>query len=96
MISDQYASSIVVAGGRTYNGMVVPQGSDSVTVLLTNGKKVQLAREEIEDVQPSDTSAMPTGLLNTLTLSEIADLFAYLSSEPAASVAERPTDRAAQ
>jgi hypothetical protein len=35
---------------------------------------------------------MPEGLLNKLTLSQVADLFAYLMDRPAANVAGRATD----
>jgi putative heme-binding domain-containing protein len=87
IISDQYASKLVVAGGKTYAGMVSPRGADGISVLLSTGKTVELAHEEIEDIQPSQTSVMPEGLLNALTLEEVADLFAFLSGPPPANVA---------
>ena len=67
-------------------------GDGGVTVLLTTGKKVDLAHEDIDDIQPSRTSAMPGGLLNSLTLEQVADLFAYLGAAPPAAtpVAARP------
>ncbi|MEM9660531.1 MAG: hypothetical protein AAF961_19370, partial [Planctomycetota bacterium] len=96
VISDQYASSVVLANGRAYDGMLVSRGDQAVTVLLSNGKQVHFDRDEVEDVQPSGVSAMPTGLLNSLTLDDVADLFAYLSSAPTQRVAERSADQSAQ
>jgi putative heme-binding domain-containing protein len=85
-VSDQYASKVVIAGGKTYTGLVT-SGDRGMTVLLPTGKKVELRHAEIDDVQPSQLSAMPTGLLNSLTLEQVADLFAYLGAQGPASVA---------
>lgn len=87
VVSDQYASKLVVAGGKTYAGLVAPRGAEGVSVVLSTGKTVELAHEEIEDMQPSPTSVMPEGLLNPLTLEEVADLFAFLSGRPPEGVA---------
>jgi putative heme-binding domain-containing protein len=80
---------VVTAGGKSYAGLVSQQASGDVTVLQTNGQKVELSRGEIDDIQPSDVSAMPTGLLNPLTLEEVADLFAFLGAQGANDVASR-------
>jgi putative heme-binding domain-containing protein len=90
VISDQYASRVIVAGGKSYAGLVTPRGQQGVTVLLPTGQKVELAHEDIDDVRPSPMSAMPTGLLNTLSLEQVADLFAYLGTSGDAAVAARP------
>ncbi len=81
-ISDQYASKIVTSNGRTYTGMIVPRGDAGITVLLSDGEKVDLAHADIDDLQVSSQSVMPTGLLNKLSLSEVADLFAFLENRP--------------
>ncbi|MEM8946847.1 MAG: HEAT repeat domain-containing protein [Planctomycetota bacterium] len=88
-ISDQYASKVVTAGGRTYTGMVVPRGDLGVTVLLSDGSKVDLAHADIEDLRVSRTSVMPTGLLNKLSLGEVADLFAFMENRPTSPVARK-------
>jgi putative heme-binding domain-containing protein len=80
VISDQYASKTVVTnGGKTYTGLVAPAGDDAIIVLQANGEKVTVDNDDISETAPSKKSAMPDGLLNTLTLEEIADLFAYLN-----------------
>lgn len=94
VISDQYASQIVTTGGRTHVGLVVPRGDGTLSVLLSSGEKLELEQSEIDAVEPSGVSVMPTGALNELTLREVADLFAFLQSEPAATTATRPTTTA--
>jgi len=89
-VSDQYASRVVTAGGKSYTGLVVPRGGAGVTVLLATGEKVELLHEDIDDVRPSSLSAMPTGLLNALSLEQVADLFAYLGSGGTVGVASKP------
>jgi putative heme-binding domain-containing protein len=94
-ISDQYASRVVVAGGKSYAGLVTDRGAAGVTVLLPTGKKIDVPKAEIDDIQPSNVSAMPAGLLNPLTLDQVADLFAFLTAAPPSSVAP-PTPIAAR
>ncbi len=91
VVSDQYASKIVVAAGKTYTGIAVKNADGGMTVLQSDGQKIQLAAADIEDVQPSKLSTMPEGLANRLTLEQIADLFAYLMKAPEPNVAARPS-----
>ena len=94
VISDQYASRTVLSNGRTFTGLVTPRGSEGVTVLMNDGEQLELAHEEIEQILPSSVSSMPTGLLNSLTLEQVADLFAFLGKNHRPSVAEE--NRASQ
>jgi putative heme-binding domain-containing protein len=94
VISDQYASrSIVTTDGKTYTGLVAPSGDGSLVVLQASGEKVEIPEAEVEQQGHAKTSAMPEGLLNSLTLDEIADLFAYLSNPPRHDVVRRPLRR---
>jgi putative heme-binding domain-containing protein len=79
VISDQYASkTITTLDGKTYTGMIGAAGEKSIVVLQSNGQKTTIARDQIDETIASKKSAMPDGLLNPLTLEEIADLFALL------------------
>ena len=50
-----------------------------MTVLQSDGQKVELAADDIEDVQTKqDSRRCPKGWLNRLSLEQMADLFAYL------------------
>ena len=92
VISDQYGSqTIITVDGKTVSGMVAPSGDGSLVVLQANGEKLTIADEDVEQRVRNKTSAMPEGLLNELTLDEIADLFGYLFSPPREDVVRRPT-----
>ena len=69
---------MLTTDGKTYTGLVGPT-SDGVVVLQANAEKVNVAKDDIDMIVPSKKSAMPEGLFNTLTLEEIADLFAYMA-----------------
>ena len=95
VISDQYASkTVLTTDGRSINGLVAPQPDGSMVVLQSNGQKATIAKSEVEQMLPSKISAMPEGLLNSLTVEEIADLFAYLNQPPGASLTSRAGRRA--
>ena len=80
VISDQYQSKTVLTNdGRSITGLAAQQADGSLVVLQSNGQKATIAAGEIEKVVPSKISAMPEGLLNTMSLEEVADLFAYLN-----------------
>ncbi|MFO0809754.1 MAG: HEAT repeat domain-containing protein [Gemmataceae bacterium] len=82
VISDQYRSTtITTKKGQRLDGIVAPTG-DTVTVLISDGSKVVLKKSEIDEQFASLTSVMPELLLDLLTKQEIADLFAFLESEP--------------
>jgi putative heme-binding domain-containing protein len=81
-ISDQYRSvTITTTKGQQLTGLAAVQG-DTVTVLLSDTSRVTLSRNDIESQVASLVSVMPERLLDPLTRAEIADLFAYLESEP--------------
>jgi putative heme-binding domain-containing protein len=83
VISDQYATqTIVTKSGKSYLGMVSPRGDGSLIVLQANGEKVTIAESDVAELNRNKASSMPEGLLNTLSLEDVADLFAYLSSPP--------------
>ncbi len=82
VISDQYRGSVIATkSGQTITGLAAPQG-DTITVLQIDGTKVTLKKDEVDTIVASTISPMPEKLLDELTLKDIADLFAYLESEP--------------
>jgi putative heme-binding domain-containing protein len=82
VISDQYRSTtIITKKGQQITGLAAPQG-DRLTVLLSDGNKIVLRTDEVDRQLASLVSVMPEKLLDTLSKQEIADLFAFLESEP--------------
>jgi putative heme-binding domain-containing protein len=93
VISDQYASkTVLTTDGRSITGLAAPQADGSLVVLQSNGQKATIAAADIDKTVPSKISAMPEGLLNTLNLEEIADLFTYLNQSPGDNIADRKSD----
>lgn len=83
VISDQYRMvTVVTADGLVHNGMPVPgnPNKDRVVLLLSDATRLEIPRGDIEEMVPSKLSVMPAGLLNDLTLAQIADLFAFLET----------------
>lgn len=91
VISDQYRSqTVITAAGRQLTGIVASGAPGEVVVLQQDGKKVIVKKDDVDETIPSKISVMPEGLLNTLTLQEITDLFAYLTSPTEATTAAKP------
>ena len=94
VISSQYAGKTVrTTDGRTLTGLVVPGAAGETIVVEPTGDKVTLSEGDIQATKPSKQSPMPAGLLDALSLEEIADLFAYLqrTKEPTA-LTRRPVE----
>ncbi len=82
-ISDQYQSSMVLlSSGKLLNGLVVEQDEDTILVYSNDPKAEpeRVTKSDIEELRPSPTSQMPTGLLNTLNPNELQNLVAYIMS----------------
>ena len=84
VVSDQYASvQIVTTEGKVIVGRIVNLAGDTVQVNtnMADPNAIEaIDRKSIEEMGPSKTSMMPTGLLNTLNDEELLDLMAYLLS----------------
>lgn len=83
-ISDQWASvEIVTTDKRTLVGTIATESADAVTLVPMGGAPVTISKGQIASRTAATTSPMPEGLLNSMTLREIADLFAFLEHPPA-------------
>jgi putative membrane-bound dehydrogenase-like protein len=73
---------VVVAtkNGRFFNGVVRRDAADEVVLATGPNQEQRIAREDIEEVQPSKVSVMPAGLDQQLTPRELADLVAFLKA----------------
>jgi putative membrane-bound dehydrogenase-like protein len=71
---------VTTKAGKSYNGLLRQDAPDAVVLATGANQEVRLAREEIEDVQPSKVSVMPAGLDQQLTPRELADLVAFLKA----------------
>jgi putative heme-binding domain-containing protein len=74
------AQSIALKDGRVLTGLIIDENDRQVTLLDQKRHKTQIARDDIEQTAPSQTSLMPEGLLDQLSEPHIRDLFRYLQS----------------
>jgi len=89
VISDQYASKkVLTTRGQVYTGILVKTPS-GVIVRTNQEKEVQIPQDEIEEIMPSKLSAMPAGLLDSLTPTEIRNLLCYFGYVPQEQIAEK-------
>ena len=84
VISDQYAAvTVTTKDGKVVTGRVVNFSGNTIQIntnMLDPAALEKVNREDIEKMEPSKVSMMPSGLLNTLSETELLDLFAYLLS----------------
>jgi putative membrane-bound dehydrogenase-like protein len=66
--------------GKAVNGLVRKDAPDEVVLVTGADQEVRIARDDIEDMQPSKVSVMPAGLDQQLTRQELADLIAFLKA----------------
>lgn len=71
---------VTTKDGKVYNGLVRKNASDEVLLVLGANQEVRIARDDIEDMQPSKVSVMPAGLDQQLTQQELADVVAFLKA----------------
>lgn len=82
IISDQFKSvTIATRDGVVHTGLSLPMTSPGkLRLLLSNANQIEVPEADIEEKQAAKISVMPDGLLDELTLPEIADLFAFLET----------------
>ena len=82
------------ADGQTFSGMLTAETSNSVTLVEQEGKTHILLRNNLEQLRGTQTSLMPDGLENQVTVQEMADLITYLvesGPQPKAIAGNQPT-----
>jgi len=81
-ISDQYDSYRIRVGYEVFEGLIMDQDDTTVTVLLPEEERpVKFEKSKVE-IEKSDISIMPTGLMDGYSTRDMATLFAYLQQGP--------------
>ena len=87
VISDQFRSvTVVTTDGLIHTGLPLPQPARATCAAAPRRHAVADSARQDRRAEPSRISVMPEGLLNPLTLDEIADLFAYLETTRSAAL----------
>ncbi|HEX4144222.1 MAG TPA: PVC-type heme-binding CxxCH protein [Pirellulales bacterium] len=71
---------VVTTDGRQFNGLLKQQSPGEIVLATGPVASERIARDEIEEIRPSQTSLMPEGLEKVLLPQELSDLIAYLKS----------------
>lgn len=74
------AYTVVTTEGTVYTGIVQSETAASLTLRLPEGKQVSLLREDLEEIRASGSSLMPDGLERNISVSEMADLIAFIKN----------------
>ncbi|MAG54794.1 MAG: hypothetical protein CMJ83_00730 [Planctomycetes bacterium] len=78
-ISDQYrALDVFTKDDDIFTGLPVSETEKALVLMQGTGEKVEIPVAQIDSRRFAKTSGMPEGLLNALSLEEIADLFYYV------------------
>jgi putative heme-binding domain-containing protein len=66
--------------GKAINGVIKNETSSEYIVATGPDQEIRIARNDVEEIQPSKVSIMPAGLDKQLTPGEIADLVTFLKT----------------
>jgi len=97
VISDQYMNKkVLTLDGKVYVGLVSDDGTGSLAIRDSRNHVTSVDDQDVDQVLPNNSSIMPAGLLDNLSLDEISDLLAYLGVLPAIEVASRDDQTSAK
>jgi putative heme-binding domain-containing protein len=71
---------VVTVDGRAINGTIRDETAQEYFLTTGPDQEVRIKRDDVEEIQPSTVSIMPTGLDKQLTTQELADLVAFLKN----------------
>ncbi|MEL7186937.1 MAG: PVC-type heme-binding CxxCH protein, partial [Pseudomonadota bacterium] len=82
VVADEYKMSMVVTDdGQVVSGMVAGEGAREIEMRAANSDEmISTPRSQITDVERTELSMMPEGLLDHLSNEEVTNLIAYLQS----------------
>ncbi len=72
--------TIARADGTVVSGLIRSETATEIEMVDAEARVTRVAKSEVEDRKVSDISLMPTGLVDTLSPVDFADLIAYLTS----------------
>ncbi len=78
-VDPQFTEYVVVTtDGRLFNGLMIAESTDSVTLRQPEGREQVIARSEIEDLKTTNKSLMPEGIERDVTVEQMADVLEFL------------------
>ena len=78
-VDPQFTEYIVVTvDGRLFNGLLVAESMDSVTLRQPEGREQIILRTDIEELKTTNKSLMPEGVERDVTVEQMADVLEFL------------------
>ena len=78
-VDPQFTECIVVTtDGRLFNGLLIAEASESITLRQPEGREQIIPRNEIDEIKSSGRSLMPEGIERDVTVEQMADVLAFL------------------
>lgn len=80
-VDPQFSAYIVVTSdGRSFNGLLVAENDEQITLRQPEGREEVIRRDEIEELQATKKSLMPEGIEKDVSVEQMADLLAFLKN----------------
>jgi putative heme-binding domain-containing protein len=73
-------TTVTTVEGKIELGLVIKRTDDSITLLTSEGKQKEIARDDIDDMQETNQSSMPENLASTLAPAEFLDVIEFLTT----------------
>ncbi len=80
-ISQGFSTYLVETADNAYVGFVTAESADALTLRDIGGKATELDKQDITNREELDHSMMPTGLVNGLSMEELASLVTFLETQ---------------
>ena len=82
-IRTEYLSvQVITVDGRILIGLVTKETPNEITLVNSQREYTTIARDDIDEMVPSQISQMPEDILKPLKPQQLRDLFSYLESTP--------------
>ncbi len=80
-VDPKYQTTTVITNeGKTLVGFIIKKESDSVTLLMAEGKQATIKNDDIDEQRTTNQSSMPENLASTLSPTEFLDVVEFLVS----------------
>lgn len=79
VIASGFESILIITNDERYlTGIKKGEDEQSVSMMLDSGEVLKVSKEEIKEVAPQETSVMPSGFADDLTMTEFHDVLAFV------------------
>jgi putative heme-binding domain-containing protein len=79
VIASGFESILIITNDERYlTGIKKGEDELSVSMMLDSGEVLKVLKEEIKEVAPQETSVMPSGFAEDLTMTEFHDVLAFV------------------